>query len=326
MEMDPMAQIAQQQAQLQQQQQQMANQDQQIQQLTQQLAALVAQVANIPPPAPPPAAPVPQAPAPKLPKPSLFTGERAPSTLQPWLVQVKTHLAATPNLQLNSQQAVNVAAAYLGGSALIWYDTVKTANHGQTPYTGWEQFATAIMAHYLPYNRFDNAFSQLRRLKQQTSALQYVSKFNELMLALEGMDPHTQKQMFLGGLKPSVREAVEMQSPEDLQAAQQLAVRADTIQFQTRKSQQPHRPAYTPAPSSGPTPMELGAHSGESSSGEFNSLRCYNCNEEGHMTRDCPKPQRQQGGRGRGRGRFRGGRFRGRGRGGSNNTSHGAPN
>ena len=54
--MDPVEQIAQQQAQLLQQQQHMANQDQQIQQLTQQLAALAAQVANLPPAAPPPPA------------------------------------------------------------------------------------------------------------------------------------------------------------------------------------------------------------------------------------------------------------------------------
>lgn len=151
--MDPQQIIAQQQQQLDQAQQQ-------LQALTQQMAALAAQVAAIPPQAPaaPPAAP----PAPKLPKPSLFTGERAPSTLQPWLVQVKTHLAATPQIQLQSVQAVNVAAAYLGGSALIWYDTLKTANQGQTPFATWDAFSAGIQQHYLPFSRFDDAFAKLK--------------------------------------------------------------------------------------------------------------------------------------------------------------------
>lgn len=314
-------------AQLAQAQQHIQAQEQQIQQLTQQVQALVVQVQNLSAqPQPQPQAQV-QPPAPKLPKPSLFTGERAASTLQPWLVQLKTHLAATPHLQLNSTQAVDVAAAYLGGTALIWYDTLKTAQ-GQTPFATWDLFTKAITSHYLPYDQFDDAFGRLKNLKQLGGALTYVNRFNELMLSLAGMDPHTQKLMFLSGLKPSVREAVEMQKPTDVATAQELAIRADNIQFQNRsRSSQPnYRPAQGSS-SSGPTPMELGTHTAEPASGEVNTIRCYNCNEEGHLAPDCPKPRRA-GGRGRG-GRYnnRGGRNRGgRGRGRFNNTHHGAPN
>jgi hypothetical protein len=52
------------------------------------------------------------------------------------------------------------------------------------------------------------------------------------------------------------------------------------------------------------------------------NVTCWNCNEKGHLSRDCPKPRGppNQGGRGRGRGRGggrAGGRGSGRGRGGS---------
>jgi hypothetical protein len=238
------------------------------------------------------------------------------------VVQLKTHLAATPSLQLNSTQAVDVAAAYLGGSALIWYDTLKTAQ-GQTPFATWDLFSKGITSHYLPYDRFDDAFGKIRKLQQIGPALTYVNRFNELMLSLHGMDLHTQKLMFLNGLKPSVREAVEMQQPADLQAAQELAIRADNIQFQNRPRPSNYRSLQAPT-SSGPTPMELGAQAGESAPAEFYAIRCYNCNEEGHMARDCKKPRRDAGGR-HGRGRGRGGRNRGRGRG-RYNTHHGAPN
>lgn len=293
-----------------------------ILQLQQQVQALQIQIQNIP--AQPVQGPQPQPPshAPKLPKPSIFTGERAASTLQAWLVQLKTHLAATPSLQLNSTQAVDVAAAYLGGSALIWYDTLKTAQ-GQTPFATWDLFSKGITSHYLPYDRFDDAFGKIRKLQQIGPALTYVNRFNELMLSLHGMDPHTQKLMFLNGLKPSVREAVEMQQPADLQAAQELAIRADNIQFQNRPRPSNYRSLQAPS-SSGPTPIELGAQAGEPAPAEFYAIRCYNCNEEGHMARDCKKPRRDAGGR-HGRGRGRGGRNRGRGRG-RYNTHHGAPN
>lgn len=323
--MDPQQlaqQLMQAQQQTQQQQEQLAQAQQVIQQLQQQMQAVQIQMQNPPAAAP---APQPQAPAPKLPKPSLFTGERPTSTLQPWLVQLKTHLAATPHMQLDSHMAVNTAAAYLGGSALIWYDTQKTDNAGVTPFEGWEQFATALTQHYLPMNLFANAFGKLLKLQQTNSVQNYVTRFNELLLSLHSMDPTSRLRMFLEGLKHEVRLQVEIANPPDLKTAQDLAIRTDNIQYQSRP-QQHYKPRHTPGPSTGPTPMELGAHTMDPPSGQYNALKCYNCNEEGHYARDCPRPARQQNGRGRGRGRYQGSRFRGRGRGRSNNPHHGAPN
>lgn len=308
-------------------QQHIQQQAQAIQALQQQLQALTAQVQNAPQQQQQPAAP-PAPPAPKLPKPSTFTGERAASTLQPWLVQLKTYLAATPNANLNSTNAVDVAAAFLGGSALIWYDSLKTAAQRQTPFATWDLFAKAVTAYYLPYDRYDDAFTKIKNLRQIGAALGYVNKFNELMLSCSTMDAHTQRLMFMSGLKPSVKEAVEMQQPADLAAAQELAIRADNIQFQNRpRPSQSTQPNYRASNQSGPTPMELGAHSAEPAPGELYAFKCYNCNEEGHMAKDCPKPRRERpGGRGRGGRHYKGGRNRGwQGRG-RNNTHHGAPN
>ena len=43
--------------------------------------------------------------------------------------------------------------------------------------------------------------------------------------------------------------------------------------------------------------------------GSGRPMSCYNCNEEGHISRDCPKP-REGGGRGGGRGGSRGGKLK----------------
>jgi hypothetical protein len=307
------AELAQTQAALQQMQQQMAGM--QLQMQNQQAAAQQAAVPQ------PPQQPV-QAPAPKLPKPSMFSGEKPATTLQPWLVQLKTYLAATPHLQMASVVAVNTAAAYLNGSALIWYDTLRTANGGNTPFPGWDEFSTALRQHYLPLNQFDAAFSKLLKLQQTNSVQNYTNRFNELLLSLSDMDQHTQRRMYLEGLKDTVRINVELAGPPTLQAAQELALKADSIQYQSRTQQYNYsKPKHTPGPSTGPTPMELGTHTVDPPAQNY-SMRCYNCNQEGHLARDCDKPDRRQDGRGRGRGRFRGGRGRGR----YNSQPRGAPN
>jgi hypothetical protein len=63
-----------------------------------------------------------------------------------------------------STQVVDFAAANLRGSALIWYNTLKTA-HGQTPFATRGIILQGITSHYLPYSRFDDAFGKLRQLQ-----------------------------------------------------------------------------------------------------------------------------------------------------------------
>src|ERR1700761_1769440 len=57
----------------------------------------------------------------------------------------------------------------------------------------------------------------------------------------------------------------------------------------------PYLPSTTPSSSVTTEPMDLDAMSVARDPRKIPpTLRCYNCNEVGHLERDCPKPQRRQ--------------------------------
>jgi hypothetical protein len=290
----------------------------QVQQLTQQVEHLTAQQHHQqqqPNPAP-------QQPLFRPPKKNTFSGDKGTqATLPPWTVAMETYLRAHPNNNLQSTGAVEMAAAFLKGPALMWFQAQRMARNNTTPFATWQEFKDALTKWCLPMDLATAAWSQLKALRQTGSAQIYVNNFNTLLLDLPNMDTGSRVRQFMDGLKPDVQVHVAMQAPTELSAAQELAVRVDTVQFTSARQRQRAyhalHPPSEPTPA-GPAPMELGAHSAQNTS---QPRKCFECGSTTHISYDCP--QRSQGGRGRGRGFGRG---RGRGRGRSNSSNRGAPN
>lgn len=278
-----------------------------------------------------------QVPAPvvhvKVPKPPSYSGKQATTTLQPWLIKVETFLHGS-HVNLQTPQAVNVAASYLDGPILEWY-TLQRAGLDTPAYQTFQEFKNALTAFLLPVDPSYAARDQLDTLKQTTSAQEYANRFAALVLRVPNMAEADRVHKFVKGLKHEVMRQVMMHDPTTLQAATTLAVRADMAVFKTsRQSRGGPRGGYTShtqgasSSTTGPTPMELGAHSTQGAKPGAGSFNCYNCGGMGHMAYQCPTPSNggrgNNTGRGRGQGRAPG---RGRGRGRSNNTHHGgAPN
>lgn len=254
----------------------------------------------------------------KCPKPDMYSGKPA-SQITSWLIQMEAYLAES-NVNLLQDVAVAKAAMYLKGPLLEWYQVQKSNQQGNIPFPDWAAFKATLTTYLLPVDPSITARDRLDNLRQLSSVAQYASEFNSTLVHIVDMSMADRVHKFIKGLKREVKMQVRLHNPRDLQQAQQLASQADTAIYTSNRTQYTGSRGSQPSnSSSGPAPMELGTHDSEVS-----VITCYKCRQPGHIARNCPQQQHDQGsnnhnsGRGRGRGRGR--------RPASNTPRHGAPN
>jgi hypothetical protein len=262
----------------------------------------------------------------KLPKPDLYSGKH-PTGLTSWLISIQSYLEAS-GVALNTPEAVRCAASYLKEGALQWYHLQYQTQGNSIPYPTFAAFKHALQSYIQPVDPAHSARNTMDDFRQISSAYHYVTSFNSLLLNLPDMSEADRVHNFIKGLKPQVKLQVSMQAPATLANAQELAIKVDAAVYKGTKAPfSGFRGSNPPASASnGSTPMELGAHT-VTGDGERAAIRCYRCNGEGHLARNCTAPPKASGGRGRGRwrpiGRGRGGRGRGYG---GYSTQHAPPN
>jgi hypothetical protein len=274
------------------------------------------------PPQPAPAAPAaPQLVTLKPPKPEKYSGQDPKRRLQAWTFEMRHYLQASGR-DLDTVQAVQDTIPYLSGQLANWYEVqARSAPSGQ-PFPTFHALAEALHTYLLPQDQSVEARRLLYRIQQTGAVSGYNSRFNELLLQVPDMAAADQLQLYVEGLKLEVKKLLlSANRPTTLPEAMSRAADIDGTLYPSRRQSgyYPTHSAASTAPHNGPAPMELGATQAE-------TRRCWACNDEGHLARDCPR-NTQQGGRGytyntnRGRGRGRGPRGRGR-----SNTHRGAPN
>lgn len=305
-----------------------AAQQQQTQVLAQQLQQFIASqqaqqpvVQQQPQPAPTAAATSSRMGSFKPPKPETYSGKQ-PTTLPSWFISMQSYLEAT-GVALDTPEAVRGAASYLSGKALEWYHLQFTRSGNTVPYATYADFKQALQDYLLPVDPAYAARDKLDRFRQLTSAQDYVTGYNALMLNIPDMSEADRVHNFVRGLKQQVQTQVLMQQPTTLSQAQQLAIKADAAVYKSKPSGFGYR-STLPSSSTpnGVTPMELGAHEATKEA-ELSAGECYACGKKGHFSWECPTSSGGRGrGRGRGKGRGRGGRGRGRG----SSTHHVPPN
>lgn len=320
-------QAAQQQAFMEQQAQAMAQVNAQLAQL--QIPQQAPAQAPVPPAAavPAPAAAPLAAPAlPKPPKPNKYDGKNPKKLFKGWVFGMSSFIKAS-GVALDTENAVLTAVPYLEGTLANWYELQERNAGGALPFSTFQALVAALTAHILPQDQAVEARSRLYNLQQKGAVSGYNGAFNELLLFVPDMAAADQLELYLKGLKSEVKKfLLSAQRPQTLSDAMTRAAEIDNTLYSNRKQDGYGYTTYsapaTAAAHNGPAPMELGA----TQAGQLAAIRCYNCHEEGHMARDCPRPSGQygrsnNGNTNRGRGRGRGPRGRGR-----SSTHRGAPN
>ena len=206
-----------------------------------------------------------------------FLGERDHRTVLAWLFEAE---AKVRHYAGSDVEAVHVSASYFRGDALNWWRVLseRAALPGS-----WTEFSQALRDQFLPADYARRARDELYELKQMRSVAEYVTRFRGALLSCEDVSPAEAYDRFRRGLKPRVAYEVLRQSPDSLETAIVLALRAeDAMQGSVHYTTRAYGGVRARNPGH-PVPMEIGNVQ------TFPRARWYACGEEGHFKRNCSK-------------------------------------
>ena len=148
-------------------------------------------------------------------------------------------------VKMQSDQRVPFAVTFLRGGAATWWrahlELVK--DRGQPMIKEWTIFTTSLIAQFKPLNWKKIARDRLHHLHQTGSVSQYIYTFHALCLDVGNISEDEKLDRFIRGLKQRVQQEVELQDPQSVETAMQIAQRIDSIQWTGRMRQQHQQPA-----------------------------------------------------------------------------------
>lgn len=205
---------------------------------------------------------------------------------------------AQRGVDLNTQQACQIAATFLRDAALDWYVAYQqqVVAGAVQQFAGWQQMKELFQQRFQPYDMQEEALKGLDRLVQLRSVADYSSRFIELVLQLPGMLETMRIHYYCAGLKHPIAVQVRMQQPHTLQAAISAAMAADSILFSSAAAAFGPYGSYRGAPFHSHKPF--GGPSGGSSCGRYNapapmelgSLRQQQQQQRGSSQQPAPSP------------------------------------
>jgi hypothetical protein len=112
-------------------------------------------------------------------KPPFFHKAEEPLEADAWMRAIEAKLDVL-TLPCSEERKVKVAAMYLRGPALLWWDHFKLMQPNGHEIT-WAEFKTTFKNHHIPKGVVERKLNELLKLRQGSdSVYQYAHKFNNL--------------------------------------------------------------------------------------------------------------------------------------------------
>jgi hypothetical protein len=236
----------------------------------------------------------------QLAKPRNFNGVRNRKVVDAWLAEMEDYIHAT---KIGRHSAVELAQSYLKGYVSTWWRTVRQEegkNHGYT----WEFFKERVESEFIPKNFDYISRCKLRDLVNATNdnLHQYVKAYSELMLEIRHMHELDRVCHFVMGLPTWAKRNLEENWPASLSEAIVKVEgfsnvgRGEKSKFKKDNKflhkKPPHEEEWNQGQdtSKGEKPKQF------QGSGFKPKGTCFNYNEVGHYSKDCPKPKSRNGG------------------------------
>ncbi|CAA0833578.1 F-box associated ubiquitination effector family protein, partial [Striga hermonthica] len=218
---------------------------------------------------------------------------------------------------------VGLVATRFRGRAATWWMQLTSMRHrqGKPELTSWSNFRKYVEREFVPFNYDSLVYQQLQNLRQGSRTVDdYTNEFYRLLTRVELRESkHQLVSRYVGGLRSTVRDMLNLFRPESVSDAYQRALlveaqvaqKSGTSAWSTRPGGaaggtpfQPRQSAQTGSRSGqGATPSRVAGSSGTNqrtagggglqlspaAARTVAGLRCFGCGEMGHRQSVCPK-------------------------------------
>jgi len=249
--------------------------------------------------------------------PKRYEGQENVDIIEDFALSIRRFM---PFTGCSGTDSVAMAACFLDGKALRWWDSLCVGENHQLPpeINTLDAFFAKLAARFLPQGMSEAATLQLQQLRQEKlRPAQYVEKFQTLVRRIPTLSEEVQLHLFLNGLTPIQRMFVTTAFASEGKPMQLLAVIAFVRKLEGSNPQGcsgAFRADYAaPTPeTTGPEPMDIGhvtttgagnkpqyhgrkqnQHPTQGATRGNNGPRftgaCLFCDIPGHKIRDCRK-------------------------------------